>query len=251
MRKKSIINDFKNKPLPGSLIMDKTTNFMNGILMDIDDIIRISYYYTINDLGLSNNILKNLSNINYDTLKKQSITIKEDTRQSSFDNEKNTSWLFKLDSKNLLREYLYNEIFVLNNNSPFRQIPTTVINENDLGNLCYEYIDKNILSMYEVSEFILWTQYFDLNLNTVPGSGSGTGVAGDINPSIKLLYKTPEYSFRAIPQTQNINIDIDNQKESITLRNLNNGIYEIGYKQTRSSQFQTFIYYYDVIFSKI
>lgn len=245
MRKKSVINDFRNKPYPGSLIMDKTNNFMNSILMDVNDNIRVTYYYTPNDLSLQPELLEILSNVNYDTIKRDSVEIYIDEKQSDFDNEKNTSWIIKFDYKNLLREYLYNEIYTLNPNSPFREIPTNLVNTEEIGDLCYDYIDKNLLNLYEVKDFYLWTKYYDLNLNTVPGSGVGTGVIGDLNPSINLLYRDPKFTFRAIPDTV-----VDDNKESITLRQNKNEEYLIGYKQTKSSQFQTFIFYYDVFYQR-
>lgn len=251
MRKKSIVEDFKNKEYPGSLIMDETNNFMNSVLMDIDDEVRISYSYTKDTISLQNvNIIESYTNISYDILKRNSLDISVDEKQSNFDNDKNTSWILTFKSKNILREYLYNEIYTLNPNSPFREIPTDIINTEEIGDLCYDYIDKNILSKYEIKEFILWTDYFDLSLNTVPATGVGTGILADINPKIDLLYKKPQFTFMAIPKLEKGYKTIDDQKESITLKQQNDDTYLIGYKQKDSSQFRTFVYYYDVIYQR-
>lgn len=254
MRKKAIINDFRNRPYPGSLVMDETNNFMCSILMDIDDEIRITYNYNSEDLlNLHQNTLEMFSDISYDNLKRDNITYKIDENQSSFDNDKNTSWIFNLDAKNLLREYLYNEIYTINNQSPFRKIPENIISSEQISDLCYDYIDKNVLNKYELSEFVLWTKYYDLNLNTVPGTGTGTGIVGELNERIDILQKTPKFTFFAIPTKTQNNIDIINpdiHKESINIKKTIDDCYDISYKQTKSSQYTTFIFYYDVIFKR-
>lgn len=251
MRKKSIVKDFKNKEYPGSLIMDETNNFMNSVLMDMDDEIRISYSYTVKDVSLGEDILKAYNAISYDVLKKKSIEISIDEKQSKFDNDKNTAWIIKFQHKNILREYLYNQIYTTNTRSPFREIPTSVINIEELGGLCLEYIDKNVLNKYEVKEFILWTKFYDLNLNSVPLTGVGTGILQEINPKINLLYKTPEFTFMSIPDITDLAVkDVDKEKEYITMKEQNDDTYLIGYKQRESSQFKTFTYYYDVIFKR-
>lgn len=245
MRKKSIVEDFKNKPYPGSLIMNETNNFMSSVLMDIDDEIRISYNYTKQDLQMSIVALESLYNVSYDTLKRDCIDIRIDERQSNFDNDKNTAWVLDFDSNKLLREYLYTEIYTLNPNSPFKEIPSNIINTDKLGDLCYEYIDKNVLNKYEIKEFLLWVQEYDLVLNTVPLTGVGSGILEEINPTINLLYKKPEFTFLAIPDK-----DVDKQKKSVTIKQNSNNNYTIGYKQNFSSQFKTFIFYYDVIYKR-
>ena len=194
-------------------------------------------------------MLNSLNNLSYNNIKENVITLTIDKSQIELDANNLTKWVFNFDSKKMLREYLYNEIYTLNPESAFKQINTNILENNKINKLCYDYIDKNILNRYKLKSFILWTTYHELKNNVVPGSG-----AGILNPIIKLLYKTPVFSILGIPNTGTSNTvtsAIDNQKEAISLKEYADGMYDIYYKQTRSSQFYTFLWYYDVIFEKI
>lgn len=247
MRKYPIVQEYTNINVPGTHVMKEKTNFMCGKMMDIEDIINITRPYdiqTIKDTNTSNLGLSyiHLSNVTYDKLKQNSIIkIYEDKTQSKIDSDINTKWIFEFDSKYLLREYLYNEIFTLNPQSSFNLIPKENIVDGNINNACYNYIDTNLLDRYRIKEIKFWTEYHELKNNFVPGTGTNI-----LNPEIKLLYKTPIFSLHAIPI-----INTDKYKQSIALKPYIDGIYEIGYKQTKSSQYYTFIYYFDVIYEKI
>lgn len=254
MRKKSIVDEFKKEPKPGVLVMKEKTNFNVGIMMDIEDEIRISYNYdaSINNLIdltgtnplalVQNEYITSLSNLSYDHFKQDSIiTLTQDTTQNEIENNTTTKWIFEFNSKYLLREYLYNEIFTLNPQSPFYDM-IDVLEGNKLKHACYEYIDRNIINRYRLKEFILWTKYYELKNNIIPG----TGTDPILNPEIQILYKQPVFTYNAIPLN-----NIDTQKETVSIKSYADGIHDIAYKQTKSSQYFTFIYYFDVIFEKI
>lgn len=255
MKKSSIVKEYNNFPVHGIYNMQEKSNFLCSKMMDIEDEIRISYNFTPNSIidnnsTVNNEILKSLNNISYNTIKEDAIILNIDKTQTEQESNNLTKWVFNFDSKKILREYLYNEIYTLNPYSPFKQINSNILNNIKISTLCYDYIDKNILNRYKLKSFILWTAYYELKNNIVPGSGGNT----ELNPSIKLLYKTPTFSILSVPNTSTTNTvtsDIDNQKEAISLKEYNNGEYEIYYKQTRSSQYYTFLWYYDVIFEKI
>lgn len=245
MKKNAIVKNFKNSSIPGTYVMQEKSNFLVSKMMDIEDTVRISYNITPNDIGLNN--IDTLNKLNYDDLKKRCISLSVDKSQTTQDTNNLTKWLFTLDSKTLLREYLYNEIYTINPNSAFKQINSDNVPTKNISDSCYNYIDLNILNRYKLSQIYLWVNYYDLKINKVPGTGTSNN-----NPAIQLLSKTPIYSIYAIPATSNIRSnDVDNKKETISMKGYDNGIYEISYKQTKSSQNYTFIYYYDVIFEKI
>lgn len=243
MRKDSIVKDYKNLSVPGTFVMKEKTNFLCGKMMDIEDTIRISYDYTFNELlNLSTLEANSVLSFSYDGIKQNSIlSLTEDKTQSTSESNSNTKWIFEFDSKMLLREYLYNEIYTLNPQSPFKQITQDLTPSDNINQLCMEYIDTNVLDRYRLKEFILWTEYYDLKMNTVPGTGTSL-----LNPELKLLYKTPIFNIKAIPET-----NADKSKQTISTKEYLDGKYEIYYKQTKSSQFSTFLYYFDVIFEKI
>jgi len=255
MRKYAIVQEFKNISKPGTYIMKEKTNFLCGKMMDIEDEIRISYNFTHDEIYNSlnppiqlstqeisdiNNSVMNINNMSYDNIKKNKITLIEDPTQSTIDSNGNTKWIFQLDSNGLLLDYLYNEIYTLNPHSQFKQIPLNLSPSNSINELCINYIKENILDRYRIKEFILWTKYYELKLNNVPGI-SGAGIN-----NVPLLYKTPQFSLIAIP-----NENIDKNKETISMKKYIDDFYDISYKQTKSSQFYTFLYYFDVIYEKI
>jgi hypothetical protein len=219
--------------------MKEKRNFLCNVLMDIADKFTITYNYTSNDLSILP--VELLSLYDYNTIKNKSTQIELDNNQSEIEENTNTKWKIHFDSKRLLREYLYNEIYMINPYSFFNNIPSNLVPSDKISELVYQYIDNNLLDKYQVKEFILWTKYFPLNFNTVPGTGGS-----NINPVINLLSKTPVFSYHAIPLS-----NVMDQKRVITKKQFENGNYIINYKQSKSSQFETFIYYYDVIFEKI
>lgn len=248
MRKKSIVEEFKQLPIPGTVVMKEKTNFITGKMMDIEDEFRITYNYN-SDINIDllnptvNAVVTGRANMSYDSVKAESLlSIEQDKAQSAIDSNTTTRWVFEFDSKHLLREYLYNEIYTLNPQSPFKQIPNGLIPGDKIGQACYDYIDKNLMDRYRLKEFILWAQYYDLKNNIVPRTGTDLV----LNPEIKLLSKSPVFSYNAVPVK---NPDLN--KETISLKQYDDGTYEVYYKQTKSSQYFTFIYYYDVIYEKI
>jgi hypothetical protein len=242
MRKDTIVRDFAQLPINGIVNMREKTNMLCGKMMDIEDEIRISYNYTVADLS-NLNAASSSNNVSYNFIKEQAIKrLYLDPSQSQIDNINLSKWIFELDTKFLLREYLYNEIYTNNPHSPFREIRAADINGGKINKLCYDYIDFNILSRYRLKDFILWTSYHELKLGSVPGSGSNI-----LNPEIKLLYQKPVYSFNAIPSIS----DVDSQKETVATKPYNDGLVEIVYKQKKSSQYYTFIWYYDAVFERI
>ena len=232
MRKDSIVRDFKNIPIGGIINMQEKTNFLCGKMMDIEDTIRITSKATT-DI--------------YDPIKFESIlSFLPDPKQSITDSNELTQWLIEFDSKSLLREYLYNEIYTDNPFSVFKQLDSNLISGNKNNLACYDYIDKNIINRYKLTDFIFWTQFYELKELTIPGSGSSPE-----DPIINLLYKTPVYNYRAK--------DIDTKKQSVNIKEFANGTTEIIYKQNvtgtnqkiASSQYSTFIYYFDVVYTRI
>lgn len=242
MRKDTIVRDYVQVPVTGINNMQEKTNMLCGKMMDVEDLIRISYNYTIADLT-NFNTTNSSHNVSYNFVKQNAIKkLYLDPTQNTLDKNNLSKWIFELDTNYLLREYLYNEIYTNNPHSPFKLIRPEDLPNKKVNQMCYDYIDKNILSRYRLKEFILWTSYFELKLGSVPGTGTNT-----LNPELKLLYQTPIYSYTAIPAIE----PVDSQKKTVATKPYTDGMYEISYKQEKSSQYYTFTWYYDAIFERI
>jgi len=241
MRKYPIVKDFVNIDKPGILVMKEYTNINFGKMMDIDDEIRVSSSLNSSLLALPPAELADINMFSYDKYKKDAIMIFEPSKVQS-DDEKNTitKWYIKLNYKEILRKYLYNEIYTYNPHTEFKKM-FGILDENLVGQYCLSYIDQNIISRYKIKEIIFWTEYHELKRNIVPG----TGTILPYNPEIKLLYQTPVFSFHAIP-----NPISDDKKEYISMKEYTDGTVDIVYKQTKSSKYYTFLYYYDIIFER-
>jgi hypothetical protein len=241
MRKYPITRDFKHIDKPGVLIMNEHTNINMGKMMDIDDEIRMSYSLTKDNILLPLIKLNEIHNTSYDKIKKDSILeFKVADVQTESEKDTVTKWIIKINYKHILREFLYHEIHTYNPYSVFKKM-VNILPENRINDYCYAYIDFNILDRYKVKEIILWTEYHELKRDTVPGTGTNT-----YNPLLKLLRKTPIFTYHAIPSPV-----LDSKKETISTKSYNDGTIDILYQQTKSSQYYTFLYYYDIIFERI
>lgn len=237
MRKKGIVQDFKNQPIPGTLNMIEKTNFLCGKGMDIQDEIRVrSINIWKNDLNLANYNYDSFEGLKHDSI--ISANIAKD--QSQIEKDTLTKWIFEIDIKKILREYLYNQIYTDNSFSDFHNIDPLNVTNNNQSQACYDYIDSNLLSRYKLKEFILWTKYYELKQGSVQFSTDTTPI------NINLLKNVPVYSFYAKPKSE-----ADKNKAVIATKQFNEGILDVTYKQEKSSQYYTFLYYYDIIFYKL
>jgi hypothetical protein len=258
MKKNAIVKDYRNIPVSGVYNMKEKSNMLCSKMMDIEDVVRVSYNFTPGDLSTLLTVSRrpeavSLLNISNSSTKERAVkSLTLDKSQTTLDSNNLSKWVFEFDSLYLLREYLYNEIYTLNPQSPFRQIPLNDVPGGKISSLCYDYINQNILDRYRLKEFVLWCTYHELKNNVVPG----TGTDPLLNPQIKLLYQKPVYSFNAIPNigsgtSYTTQPDIDKQKETVSLKQYNDGLYEVYYKQRKSSQYYTFLWYYDAIYERI
>lgn len=221
MIKNSITQNYNNNPVEGTVNAKELTNFLCGKCMILEDTISIS---SVDSSSVNDGIKYNAIKLNIDP--SQNIT------------EKNllTNWIIDLDSNYLLTEYLYNEIFTQNPHSDFHAFDLHTVSRQ-----CKNYIKFNLLDKYKLKEILFWSDYFSLNLNTVPGSGSSA-----VNPLINLRQFSPVYSYLAKPNTNATLL-----KDNIAIDSYLNGNYKLKYKQKQSSQDYTFIYYFDAIYERI
>lgn len=231
MRKNGIIKDFKNKTEPGTLNQVEKTNFITGKGMDIQDELRVrSLDIWTASAGKSDHYDQ------FEQLKETAIkTVAMAKDQSEADKIGLTKWVLEIDTKYLLREYLYNQIFTENQSSAFNKLTGAVAENAKVNQACYNYIDANVLDRYAVKEVIFWAKYYELKLNVTPGTNA-----------FPLLKQSPIFTFFAKPD-----INADKDKSIIATKGYNDGLLELSYKQVKPSQYYTFLYYYDIIFYRL
>lgn len=248
MKKFPYVKEYSNEPVSGLKVMKEQSSFLMSKMMDIEDIINITFTNSIDDLNDYNNntnnqtFLKKLFDLkeqySYDLIKQQCVTLTEDNTKLTEDNNFLTNWIFTLDSNKLLKDYLYHELIVYNKNKSFNDIQKIYPNE-DITQLVKNYIDDNIISKYRFKSFKLYTKYYDLKDNIVNSLTNNV-----LDKDVKLYQKKPVFDIKAIPLNKN-------QIEVISIKPYVDGIFNITYKQQTSSKLKTFLYYFTVLFEKI
>jgi len=229
MRKRPIIEDFKYAPTYGTFNMMEKTNFITGKGMDIEDAIRIR---SLDVWNLNNDSLTGMKESSI-----VSMAIAQNQTQADIDTL--TQWTLTIDSNDLLREYLYEQIYTQNVNSAFSALTPNYAIDKRPSNSVYAYIDDNLVPRYTVNTFVMWAQYYLLSESQTPG----------VNP-IPLLKQSPVFSFTAKPDGATDAI-IDAKSETTAIKSYTDGTLEVSYKQTKSGQYYIFLYYYDIIFNRL
>ncbi len=231
MRKTGIIKDFKTKPQPGTLNQIEKTNFITGKGMDIQDELRVRSL----DMWTASPGMQNQYD-QFEQLKQSAIKNVEMAKdQTDADKIGLTKWVLEIDSKYLLREFLYNQIFTENPSSAFNKLTSEIAANSKVNSACYNYIDANVLDRYAVKEIVFWAKYYELKYNTTPDTNA-----------FPLLKQNPIFTFYAKPDR-----DADKNKSITSTKTYSDGLVELSYKQTKPSQYYTFLYYYDVIFYRL
>lgn len=220
MIKNSIIKEYRQIPVPGAILATEKTNFLCGKGMDIQDECRVVQISTID------NVDKYL-NIKQEHIKSNKI----DGSQTDQEKRGLTKWKFEIDTKSLLIDYLYDQIYTSNPWSPFKDLDD-IESRGNRGQICLNYIKTNLVSRYKIKEVIFWASYFDLKLGQTPGS-----------QQVQLLQNVATFSQIARPL-----LNPDSQKQTISIKEYNEGLIEIDYRQIQSSQQFTFLWYYDIIY---
>ena len=147
------------------------------------------------------------------------------TSQNRIDLSINTNWLFTIEWKNILREYLF---YKLKESRIFKTIKYIDTPKQNINLYIRDYIESNLINKYDFTKIDLYIQYFDLD-------------EGDKDVNVKLSYN-PVYDI----SVKDINNKVNNIN-SIKFPELLN----INYKQTESSKLKMFKYYFDLYIDRI
>ena len=145
--------------------------------------------------------------------------------QSGVDLRLNTNWTILVNWKDVLIEYIY---LKLKEARTFKTIKFNNVLSENINLYIRKYIENNLTSRYGFNSINFYIKYFDLD-------------DGDED-------KDPNLSFNPI-------FDASIKSDENQVKNVNTTLFSeilnIQYKQTESSQFKKFHYYFDLIIDKV
>ncbi len=242
MKNDLMIKKFRKEFIRGTMNMMEIRSFFGSKLMDIEDTIVVdnsSIQYTqltdVNNYGYQymdpmlasteENFIVNLTDI-----KGQYHTIKP-LNQNIYDLQYNTKWYITIDTRNILRDYLFLRIKEARS---FKSVKSADTLKGDVNLAIYEYIDYNIIDRYQFENIYLYVKYENL-----------------VSDSKVVKNATIQYSpvFNDDIIDESTLVKDYNLKKSDALENLKPII--ILYSQTKKSSEYRFDYYFNIYFEKI
>jgi len=236
------LKKFEKEYVNGTYNLIEQKVFFNSKIMDIEDEIiidnkSIQYYQIIDnndDFGFGYQYYTKISKEKFEfldviVLKKSnhSITL---LQQDDVDKMYNTKWSININSRNILREYLFAKV---KEYRTFKTLKSSDFLNKNINASIYDYINNNILDRYMVSKTNLYIKYVNITDNSV------------ISETIKQY--NPKYD-------HSVKNDINYVKNANTLQSNTADVLSdiiINYSQTKPSTEYKFDYYYEIIFNKI
>lgn len=238
MKSNLIISKYKTTNVIGTKSIDDTKTFFGSKMVDIEDSIiiddsYIQYEEVYDTIDKKNNGYQYYNDI--DNLEKSYLNYLSDLKnnkhtlvlssQNRIDLSINTNWLFTIEWKNILREYLF---LKLKESRIFKTIKYSDIISENINLYIRNYIEYNLINRYDFTKIDLYIKYFDLD-------------EGDKDTNVKLSYN-PVYDI-SVKSIENKVSNINSIKfpELLTAN----------YKQTESSKLKMFKYYFDLYIDRI
>lgn len=224
MKRNYISPEFNYSKTSGSMNMKESTSFFGSKMLAIDNTIKINndnivYYENNNGEQINLQLEKNNSSIVYniinDKLKYHSITLDENTKNST-----NPTWIIKIDIKSLLQNYLF---ATLKHWRTFEGLKNSLTLNNSVNKSLLNYISENVYSRYKFNSI-------DFYIKNNHYSESET---------LKFSNSFKELSDSNL-KTNKISLNIDSSDNLIVL-----------YKQETSVNEYNFTYYFNVFYEKV
>lgn len=210
MRKNLITHDYRNTPKSGAINMHEVRNFGVSKAMYIDESFIIS------------------GNMVMDFITKPIISNTVSTLESS----KNPIWTMDIRHVDMLVKYLYDNITQTPND--FEALNPVNTHDGNINNAVNDYIRKNLIRAYKLSDIYMWTEYHKLVTNKVT-KGIDT---------YTLLMNNPIFRSDIKPIEPYIN------SEKLTL-STNKDITNISFKQLQDASIYTYFYNLEFKFIRI
>jgi len=238
MKSDLIISRYKTEKIIGTKSSYYERTFFGSKMIDIEDsvliddsLIQYSEVFDTNDKRNNGyqyyNDLDNIEKIYLVSLYDVKDTYHTITlgSQSNIDLRLNTNWTILVNWKDILIQYIY---IKLKEARTFKTIKFENVLSENINLYIKKYIQNNLTSRYGFNNIDFYIKYFDLD------SGDQ-----DTNPNLLL----------------NPIFDASIKSEENRIKNVNTTVYpdilNIQYKQTESSQFKKFHYYFDLNIVKV
>jgi hypothetical protein len=238
MKSDLIISRYKTKKIIGTKSSYDDRTFFGSKMIDIEDSIlidngTIQYSEVYNTEDKRNNGYQHFEDV--DNIEKIYLVslfdIKDNNHtitlgsQSNIDLRLNTNWTILVNWRDILVEYIF---LKLKEARTFKTINFENVLSENINLYIKNYIRNNLISRYNLESLDFYIKYFDLD------SGDE-----DTDPNLSL----------------NPIFDDTIHDESNRIKNVNSTVYpkilNIQYKQTESSQFKKFHYYFDLNIVKV
>jgi len=249
MKSNLMLRKFKTSNVPGTTNMIEEKSFFGSKMLEIEDeiivdnnTIQYSQYFTSSDRNLvkqngfqyfdfeTHSSDETVFTLNLNNLKDDSQNIRQSQQDTKL-RETNTIWKINIDTRNILREYLFAKI---KERRVFKSVKYNDLLNKDINQSIYYYIDKNILDRYKYYKTEFYLQYINIEDKQQISTSS-------------ILKYDPKYDFEAKQKGDLIpNLNIVKKIPTNSIGDL-----FITYNQTESSKEYKFNYYYDVFYQKI
>lgn len=210
MRKNLITHDYRNTPKSGVINMHEVRNFGVSKAMYIED-----------SFIISGDMVKDY--ITNPVISKAN---------SPTEAIKNPIWTFDVRHTDMLVKYLYNNIIQTPND--FEDLTISNTHDGNINNAVNDYIRKNIVMAYKLSDIYMWTEYHNIITNKVT-KGTDT---------YTLLMNNPIFRSDVKPSDPYMNIE----KLTITPDKDKNSV---SFKQLQDATIYTFFYNLEFKFVRI
>ena len=250
MKKNFITKEYSLESKAGTFSMLEKRNFFGSKILEIDDVMTVDEnaisWNEASDGTQDVNIDDQTKTVNTTDLKDENHEIRIFPKQSNSEIKEFTTWELSIDIHTIIRTWIYGQ---LKKFKTFATIRNEETRHNSIDDAIYEYIDLNIIPRIDFATILLYIRWYkigDLEASGQPALQFNAQytentivpptVSGESNDD--LLRRTEEWKESIL--ATNFNLSVDSLSKMSTIL----------YKQTESSQFYKFNYYFDVVYQK-
>lgn len=256
MRKSFLTKEYSIEPRAGSFSMKEQRAFFSSKILEIEDVMYIgnnNINWTESQDKTQGIRLEDINrSFNTANVKASKHSIRISPQQSEQEKREFTKWELTFNIREMITEYLFAQ---LKANRTFAGIDNSNTLSMDIDTAINQYIIDNVYPRIKFFNIVLYIQYYKI------GEPQGF-LDTNNNPVIALQYDVQFREDLISPPsvggetTQQYTQRVEAFKNSITVKNFqlttdpNQNVATVIYKQTQSSLFYKFDYYFDVIWQK-
>lgn len=250
MRKNFLTKEYSLEQRPGTLSMLEKRNFYGSKILEIPDIMTVDEVNIIwsessdNTQGINIDDQSKVLDVNQ--LKKDNHTIIRSTQQTDRDIREYTIYTMTINVETIIYQWIFAQ---LKKFETFAGINNNETAANDIDAAINEYIQVNVIPRIKFDTINLYVRYFPIG--TLDESGL-VALQYDIRYSENIIVP-PAISGESTDQLQARSLAFKNGLKVVNYElslDAFNKVATLNYKQTQSSQFYKFNYYFDVVYKK-